>query len=57
MLRERLTVLDVAPYLSKALINFQTGGTVKDMIAGVGELRELYRVIPLAGSSLSSEDS
>ena len=57
ILRERLTVLDVAPYLSKALINFQTGGTVKDMIAGVGELRDLYRVIHLAGSKLSGEES
>ena len=47
----------MAPYLSKALINFQTGGTVKDMIAGVGELRDLYRVIHLAGSELSGEES
>ena len=57
ILRERLTVIDVAPYLSKALINFQTGGTVKDMIAGVGELKDLYRVIHLAGSKLSGEES
>ena len=57
ILRERLTVIDVAPYLSKALINFQTGGTVKDMIAGVGELKDLYRVIHLAGSRLSGEES
>ena len=56
ILRDRLTVIDMAPYLSKALINFQTGGTVKDMIASVGELRDLYRVVHLAGSESPLEE-
>ena len=48
-LASRLTVLDVSPYLAKAMANFQSGGTVKDMITRVPDLREFYRVVHRAG--------
>jgi len=44
-LASRLTVLDVSPYLAKAMANFQSGGTVKDMITRVPDLREFYQVV------------
>ncbi len=44
-LASRLTVLDVSPYLAKAMANFQSGGTVKDMITRVPDLREFYHVV------------
>lgn len=49
-LRERLTVLDIGPYLAQAMKNFHTGFTVKDMISRVGDLREFYRVAHMSGS-------
>ncbi|MBI4586753.1 MAG: ribose-phosphate pyrophosphokinase [Planctomycetes bacterium] len=50
--RSRITVLDIAPYLGRAIRNYQSGGTVKDMIYRVGDRREFYRVIHQAGNSL-----
>ncbi len=50
-LRSRLTVLDIAPYLAQAMSNCHTGGTVKDMITRVGDLRDLYRLAHVAGES------
>jgi ribose-phosphate pyrophosphokinase len=41
-LRSKVTILDIAPYLAQAIRNYQTGGTVKDMIARVPDRRELY---------------
>ena len=40
-----MTVLDVAPYLAQAIRNYQSGGTVKDMINTLPDLRELYSVV------------
>jgi ribose-phosphate pyrophosphokinase len=47
-LKERITVLDVAPYLARAIRNYETGGTVKDMLASLSDRRELYSVIHAA---------
>jgi ribose-phosphate pyrophosphokinase len=44
ILRSRITLLDIAPYLAQAIRNYQTGGTVKDMIASVPDMRDLYTV-------------
>lgn len=43
--RRKMTVLGVAPYLARAIRNFHSGGTVKDMIQRVSDLREFYHVI------------
>jgi hypothetical protein len=37
-------VLDISPYLAQAIRNYQTGGTVKDMIGRVPDKRDLYTV-------------
>ncbi len=42
-LRSRLTVLDISSYLAQAISNYETGGTVKDMLR-MTNLRDLYRV-------------
>jgi hypothetical protein len=47
-LRSRLTVLDISPYLAQAVRNYETGGTVKDMISRVPDRREFYRIAHLA---------
>ena len=44
LLRERVTVLDITPYLSQAIRNYETGGTVKDIIARSPDKRDLYNV-------------
>ena len=44
VLRSRVTVLDISPYLAQAIRNYQTGGTVKDMIGRVPDKRDLYTV-------------
>ena len=44
-LRSKLTVIDVAPYLARAIRNYQSGGTVKDMIQRVSDRREFYTVL------------
>jgi ribose-phosphate pyrophosphokinase len=49
-LRSRVTVLDISPYLARAIHNYETGGTVKDMIARVPDRRELYRIAHAAGA-------
>ena len=43
--RSKVTVLDISPYLARAIRNYHTGGTVKDMISRVSDLREFYRVM------------
>jgi ribose-phosphate pyrophosphokinase len=43
--RARMTVLDIAPYLARAIRNYQTGGTVKEMILKVSRRSDLYYVI------------
>jgi ribose-phosphate pyrophosphokinase len=44
LLRSKVTLLDIAPYIAQAIRNYQTGGTVKDMIYRVPDKRELYAV-------------
>lgn len=51
VLRSRITVVDIAPYLSGAIRNYQTGGTVKDMIFRTPEKRDLYNVYHEAPAS------
>ena len=43
-LRKKVTVLDIAPYIARAIHNYQTGGTVKDMIFRVPDKRDLYAI-------------
>ena len=38
-------MLDVAPYLARAIRNYETGGTVKDMLGGLSAIRDLYNVL------------
>lgn len=51
VLRRKVTVIDIAPYIARAIRNYQTGGTVKDMIASVPDRQELYRVAHRATST------
>jgi len=44
-LRSKVTVLDISPYMAQAIRNYQSGGTVKDMIARVPDKRELYTIV------------
>lgn len=44
VLQRKVTVIDIAPYIARAIRNYQTGGTVKDMIASVPDRQELYRI-------------
>jgi ribose-phosphate pyrophosphokinase len=46
--RSKVTVLDISPYVARAIRNYQTGGTVKDMIGRISDLGDLYRVIQQA---------
>jgi len=48
--RSKLTLLDISPYLARAIRNYQTGGTVKDMIQRIPDRRELYTIVHQAGS-------
>lgn len=45
LLSDHMTVLDVSPYLAQAIRNYQSGGTVKDMIRTLPAARDLYRVV------------
>jgi ribose-phosphate pyrophosphokinase len=49
-LRTKITLLDISPYLARAIRNYLTGGTVKDMIERVPDRRELYQVLHAAGA-------
>ena len=49
ILRSKVTVLDISPYLAQAIRNYQTGGTVKDMIFRTPDKEDLYTVTHLAG--------
>lgn len=51
--RAKLTVLDIAPYIARAIRNYQTGGTIKEMIHRVGDRSEFYRVIRQAENAVS----
>jgi len=44
-LRKRLTFMDVSPYLARAIRNYQSGGTVKDLIYRVPERSDLYHMV------------
>jgi ribose-phosphate pyrophosphokinase len=44
-LSTKVTVISIAPYLAKAIRNYHTGGTVKDMIYKTSNCQELYRVM------------
>ncbi len=48
-LKKKITVLDVSPYLARAIRNYETGGTIKDMLGRLSDRRELYSVIHEAG--------
>ena len=50
-LRNKVTVLDIAPYLAQAIRNYETGGTIKDMLGSLSDKRELYGVIHEAGAT------
>lgn len=47
-LRSKMTLMDISPYLARAIRNYESGGTVKDMISRVPDRSELYRIIHLA---------
>ncbi len=47
--RSKVTILDISPYIARSIRNYQTGGTIKDMINRVGDHSEFYRVIQRAG--------
>jgi len=49
ILRSKVTVIDTSRYLAKAIRNYQTGGTVKDMIYGTADKRDLYTPLHEAG--------
>ncbi len=49
-LRSKLTLLDISPYLARAIKNYQSGGTVKEMIYRVPNRGELYHVVHEAGA-------
>jgi ribose-phosphate pyrophosphokinase len=48
-LRSKLTFMDISPYLARAIRNYQSGGTVKDMIYKLPDRRELYQILHTAG--------
>jgi ribose-phosphate pyrophosphokinase len=50
VLRSRVSVLDISRYVAQAIRNYQTGGTVKDMIFRVPDKREFYTLIHEAGA-------
>ena len=49
-LQAKITLLDISPYLARAIRNYLTGGTVKDMIQRVPDRRELYQILHAAGA-------
>jgi phosphoribosylpyrophosphate synthetase len=50
ILRSKVTIVDIAPYIAQAIRNYETGGTVKDMIFRVPDKRDLYGILHEAGS-------
>ncbi len=50
LLQRKVTVLDVAPYLARAIRNYETGGTIKDMLSRLDK-SDLYGVIHQAKSA------
>lgn len=44
-LRSKVTVLDVAPFLARVIRNYETGGTIKDILYRLSEKNALYDVI------------
>ncbi len=51
ILRSKVTVVDTSRYIAQAIRNYQTGGTVKDMIFRVPDKRELYTLVHEAGQA------
>ena len=47
----KVSILDISPYIAQAIRNYQTGGTVKDMIVRVPDKRELYALLHEAAST------
>jgi ribose-phosphate pyrophosphokinase len=47
-LRSKLTLMDLSPYLARAIRNYQSGGTVKDLIYRVPDRADLYQVVHVA---------
>ena len=50
VLRAKVSVLDISRYVAQAIKNYQTGGTVKDMIFRLPDKREFYTLLHEAGS-------
>ena len=49
VLQSKVSVLDISRYIGQAIRNYQSGGTVKDMIFRVPDKRDLYSLIHEAG--------
>ncbi len=50
-LQSKMTVLDVSLYLARAIRNYESGGTIKDMLGRLRDKRELYDVLHEAASA------
>ncbi len=50
-LKQKMTILDVAPYLARTIRNYETGGTIKDMLGRLTDKSELYGLIHEAASA------
>ena len=48
--------MDISPYLARAIKNYQSGGTVKDLIYKVADRRELYGSCTGRGSEAATGD-
>jgi ribose-phosphate pyrophosphokinase len=51
-LQRKVTVLDIAPYIGRGLIAYQTGDTVKDMIKNTKDIGSLYNILHKATDTL-----
>jgi ribose-phosphate pyrophosphokinase len=49
VLQSKMSVLDVSRYIGQAIRNYQSGGTVKDMIFRIPDKRDLYSLVHEAG--------
>lgn len=47
----KVTILDISPYIGRAIRNYQTGGTIKDMMRRIRDRSDFYRVIHRAQSA------
>lgn len=44
LLRQRMTVLDISPYLARAMRSYHMGDTVKEMLLGMSDRSDLYTI-------------